>query len=56
MILLTAGKEWETRDSALTNWDVVVVDDEAKCEIGYGKNEDKSKFRRYKIDFTARWG
>jgi hypothetical protein len=56
MVLLTV-KEWETQsDSASTNWDVAVVDDEAKCEIGYGENENKSKFRRYKIDFTARWG
>ena len=49
-------KEWETQNSASTNWDVAVVDDEAKCEIGYGENESKSNFRRFKIDFTARWG
>jgi hypothetical protein len=54
MLLLTV-KEWETQDSASTNWDVAVVDDEAKCKIGYCENEKKSKFRRYEIDFTARW-
>ena len=50
MVLLTV-KEW-----ASTNWDVAVVDDEAKCEIGYGENENKNDFRPYKIDFTAKWG
>ena len=56
MVLLTV-KEWETQlDSAPTNWDVVVVDDEATCEIGYGENEKKSKFCRDKIDFTASLG
>ena len=44
-------KEW-----ASTNWDVAVVDDEAKCEIGYGENENKNDFRPYKIDFTANGG
>jgi hypothetical protein len=53
MVLLTV-KKWETH--AFTNWDVAVEDDEAKCEIGYGENENKSNFRRYKIEFTARWG
>ena len=53
MVLLTV-KEWETHAS--TNWDVAVVDNEAKCKIGYGENENKSKFCRYKVDFTARWG
>ena len=43
MVLLTV-KDWETQDSALTNWDDAVVDDEAKCEIGYGENENKSNF------------
>jgi hypothetical protein len=44
MVLLTV-KEWETQShSASTNWDVVVVDDEAKCEIGNGEKEKKSKF------------
>jgi hypothetical protein len=57
MLLLTV-KEWESQDFkfALTNWDVAVVDDEAKCKIGYCENKKKRKFRRYKIDFTARWG
>jgi hypothetical protein len=55
MLLLTA-KEWETQDSDSTNWDVAVVDDGAKSEIRYGENENKSKFRRYEIDFTARQG
>ena len=54
MILLTVNKR-ETQDSASTNWDVAVVDNEAKCEIGYSENENKSDFCRYKIDFTARW-
>jgi hypothetical protein len=53
MVLLTV-KEWETQlDFGSTNWDLVLVDDEAKCKIGYGENENKSKFRRYEIDFTA---
>jgi hypothetical protein len=43
-MLLLIVKEWETQDSS-TNWDGVVMDDEAKCEIGYGENENKSKFR-----------
>ena len=56
MVLLTV-KEWETQlDSASTNWDVVVSHDEAKCEIRYGRYENKSKFRRYKIDITTRLG
>jgi hypothetical protein len=49
-------REWETQDSASPNWNVTVVDDETKCEIGYGRNEKKSKLRGYKIDFMARWG
>jgi len=54
-IVLLTVKEWETQlDSTSTNWDVPVVDDKAKCEIGYGKNENKSKFRRYEIHFMAR--
>ena len=40
----------------LDHWDVTVVDDEAKCKIGCGENENKSKSRQYKIGFTARWG
>ena len=40
MVLLTV-KEWETD---FTNWDVAVVDDEAKCGIEYGKNDNKSNF------------
>ena len=40
MVLLTV-KEWETD---LTNWDVAVVDDEAKCGIEYGENDNKSNF------------
>jgi hypothetical protein len=56
MVLLTV-KEWETQsDSASTNWDVVVLNDEAKCEIGYGQYENQSKFPQYKIDVTTRWG
>jgi hypothetical protein len=53
MVFLTV-KEWETYAS--TNWDIAVVDDEAKCDIRYGENEKQSKFCRYKIYFTARWG
>jgi hypothetical protein len=44
MLLLTM-KKWETQsDSASTNWDVVVVDDEAKCEIGCDENEKRASF------------
>ena len=39
-----------------TNWEVTVADDNAKCEIGYGENENKNKFRCCEIDFTARRG
>ena len=38
MVLFTV-KEWETQNSPSTNWDVVVVNDEAKCGIGYDENE-----------------
>ena len=56
MVLLTV-KEWLAQDSTSTNWDVATaVDDVAKCEIRCGENENQSKFRQYKIDFTARWG
>jgi len=56
MVLLTL-KEWLTQDSTSTNSDVATaVGDVAKCEIRCGENENKSKFRHYKIDFTARWG
>ena len=45
MVFLTV-KEWGTHsDCASTNWDVAVVDDEAKCEVGYGENENEDKFR-----------
>ena len=54
MVSLTV-KKWETQDSVSINWDDAVVDDEAKCEIGYGQDENQSKFCRYKKDFTARW-
>ena len=47
LILLTSTvKEWEAQVSILTNWhpNVAVVDDEAKCEIGYDENKNKSNF------------
>ena len=59
LILLTSiVKEWEAQVSVSTNWDpdVAVVDDEAKCEIEYDGNKNKSNFSRSKIDFTATWG
>ena len=55
MVLLTV-KEWETQDFVSIDWDYAVVDDEAKCEIGNGQDENKSKFCRYKIDFTTTRG
>jgi hypothetical protein len=54
MVLLTVKELGTQSDSVSTNLDVVVLDDEAKCETRYGRNENKSKFRRYKIDFAAR--
>jgi hypothetical protein len=53
MAFLTV-KEWETQDSASTNRDDAVVDDEAKCVIKYSENEKKSYFRRCKKDCIAR--
>jgi hypothetical protein len=43
MVFLTlAVKEWETQDFASIDWDVAVVEGEARCEIEYGDNEHKS--------------
>ena len=48
-------EEWETQDSASTNWDVAVVDDEAKYNIEYGRNDKKGKFRQqFAINSTVR--
>ena len=52
--LLTV-KEWEIQDSASTNWDVAIVDDEAKCVIKYS-DKKKSNFRRRMKDCIARAG
>ena len=49
-------KEWEIQDSASTNWDIAIVDDEAKCVIKYSENEKKSNFRRRIKDCIARAG
>jgi len=53
MIFLTA-KELEAQDSALANWNVAIVDNEAKYGIECGETEKKSNFCQYKPDFTAR--
>ena len=52
-VILTV-KEGDAKDSASTNWDVAIVDDEAKYNIECGRNEKKCKFRhRFEINSTA---
>jgi len=55
-VLLTA-KEGEPQGFASINWDIAIVRDEAKCNIEWGRNEKKRKFRRrFDIESIVRLG